>query len=147
MIDPEPKRKPGRRFRVSVRVLMLLILVCGVALGLVANRANQERRAVAAIIGSGGAVMYDDMFSNGYSVKNGRPRGPEWLRNLIGDHYFRSVTSAYFGSGAGQVTAADLEALKELDHLEQLIFGRNLPGPGLITCVHRRASAFWSCVV
>lgn len=81
--------------------------------------------------------MYDDMFSNGYSVKNGRPRGPEWLRNLIGDHYFRSVTSAYFGSGAGQVTAADLEALKELDHLEQLIF-EEPPGAGLD---HLRAPA------
>jgi hypothetical protein len=82
----EPACKPGRRFRVSVRIMMFLILVCGVGLGLAVNRAHTQRRAVAAIIGSGGALMYDDQFENGYPIKNGRPRGPEWLRNRLGDH-------------------------------------------------------------
>jgi hypothetical protein len=117
-------------FRVNVRILMLLIVLCGLALGVVVNRANTQRRAVAAVVGSGGSVAYDDQFENGYPVNNRRPRGPEWLRNLIGDHYFRNVTSAYFGSTAGRVSAADLEAIEGLDHLEQLIF-EEPPGAGL----------------
>lgn len=49
----------GRRFRVSVRVSMLLILIVALTLSERVNRANDQRRAVGVIKTAKGGVRYD----------------------------------------------------------------------------------------
>lgn len=60
-------------------------------LGVTANRANRQRRAIEVLRKSGAAVTYDYEFEidkNGQSL----PPGPDWLRDLIGVDYFATAT-------------------------------------------------------
>ncbi len=89
---------------------MLLVLACGLWMGWRVNRANDQRRAVAAIRQAGGGVNYDH---------KGRPRAPAWLRKRLGDEFFQEVTSVQFLDHA-HVTDHDLAPLESLDRLEEL---------------------------
>jgi hypothetical protein len=55
-ITPKSRR---RRFAVSMRMLMLLVLVAGAALGWKVNRVQAQKRAVARIRDVGGDVTYE----------------------------------------------------------------------------------------
>ena len=86
------------------------------------NRANDQRRAVAAIRRAGGGVGYDH---------KGRPWAPAWLRKRLGDEFFQEVTSVQFLDRA-HVTDHDLAPLESLDRLEELaISGAPITDSGL----------------
>src|SRR5262249_2933860 len=106
-------------FVLSLRSAMLLVLLSGLWMGWRVNRANDQRRAVAAIERAGGGVTYDYRFSvsKGYRNPNGRPWAPAWLRNWLGDEFFQEVTSVQFINRP--VTDLDLAPLAGLDRLEE----------------------------
>lgn len=79
-------KTPRRYATFSLRTLFVVMTVLGIWLGVIANRAREQREAVAAIKGLGGTVYYDWEFGTG-----GKPRGPAWLRRLIGDEHFQKV--------------------------------------------------------
>jgi hypothetical protein len=99
-------RKPKRRFfRFGLKAMLLFIAIVAVWLGIATNRADRQRRAVEAISELGGEFAYDyqkvrtsehpllSRFPNEgfpeYMFWNDvEPPGPEWLRNVVGDHYF-----------------------------------------------------------
>ena len=86
------------------------------------NRANDQRRAVAAIRRAGGGVGYDH---------KGRPWAPAWLRKRLGDEFFQEVTSVQFLERSN-VTDRDLAPLESLDRLEELaIHGAPITDSGL----------------
>jgi hypothetical protein len=85
-----------RRFRVSLRVLMLIVLVFGVWLGRQIHLARQQRDAVDAVKKHGGWVHYDYEIVNGTPVAGRQPWWPTWLRRRLGDEFFRDVASASF---------------------------------------------------
>jgi internalin A len=109
----------------SLRSAMLLVLVCGLLSGWMGwrvNRANDQRRAVAAIRRAGGGVRYDH---------KGRPWAPAWLRKRLGDEFFQEVTSVQFLERSN-VTDHDLAPLESLDRLEELaISGAPITDSGL----------------
>jgi hypothetical protein len=93
--DP-PKRK-RRWFQYSLRTLLIFTLVCAVASAWLANKMEQKRKerdAVTAIVKSGGHVYYDsdiqgkDWYAR---MRVAGPRGPEWLRKLLGENFFSDV--------------------------------------------------------
>ncbi len=94
-------RKPYR-LRVSVRTLLVFVLLIGLAMGVVARRVRQARRqriAVAQICGCGGSIAYDwqtlfalDGDEGAPTTPASTPPGPPWLRRLVGDDYFQSIT-------------------------------------------------------
>ena len=86
-----PKRK---WFRFSLKTLLLLMTVVGVWVGLEIKRVREMRIAVKRIEELGGYVRYGDerIVFDGQTIKHEDPPAPEWLRNLIGDDYFRTVT-------------------------------------------------------
>lgn len=105
---PEPKPvRPRPRLRIGIGGLMLLILGFGAWLGDRVNRARDQRLAVVALKSVGGFVRYADEFGPGpVQVAAGdsmwKPawgtlapgRGtwaPDWLRDRLGDEYFREV--------------------------------------------------------
>ena len=114
---------PARKWYVlSLRSAMLLVLACGLWMGWRANRANDQRRAVAAIRQAGGGVGYDH---------KGRPWAPAWLRKPLGDEFFQEVTSVQF-LDRSHVTDRDLASLESLDRLEELaISGAPITDSGL----------------
>src|SRR4029077_6148244 len=112
----------SKRFVLSLRGAMLLILLCGLWMGWRVNRANDQRRAVAAIRRAGGGGGYD---------QKGRPWAPAWLRKRLGDEFFQDVTSVQF-LDRSHVTDHDLAPLESLDRLEELaISGAPITDSGL----------------
>ena len=108
MIAGMNDNKPKARWRtISLRGLLLLIVVIALWLGWIANKARQQREAVAALQEFGGFLHYDWEFVNGpVKVPEGnlvwtptwgkftpgrKPWAPDWLRRPMGDEYFQSI--------------------------------------------------------
>jgi len=88
----EPVSRPWCRYlRLSVRGLIVLVLVVGLALGWIVRSARIQREAVAAIENAGGNVSYDWEWSNGKNIMGGKPWAPRWLVDLIGVDYVGHV--------------------------------------------------------
>ena len=119
-------------FVLSLRSAMLLVLLSGLWMGWRVNRANDQRRAVAAIRRAGGGISYDYQFSvsKAYRNPNARPWAPAWLRNWLGDEFFQEVTSVQFLNRP--LTDHDLAPLARLDCLEEVaISGAPITDAGL----------------
>jgi hypothetical protein len=118
--DDAGRQNRRRRFgRFSLKTLLILLTLFCVWLGTLANRANRQRRAVEAIGLSGGEFHYDYQrvprrsgSGTSYNMRV-RPPGPEWLRRILGDHYFITPVS---------LTIAQQSAIKDdcLAHLSAL---------------------------
>lgn len=84
-----------KRLRLSLGTMMIIILGVGCILGWVAHRAHVQRDAVSAIKtprrNTRGSVYYDWQFVDGTSDPNGSPRGPKWLRDILGPDVFDTV--------------------------------------------------------
>ena len=87
----------------SLRTLFVLLTALAVWLGVVVNRAREQREAVKAIEALGGILFYDWQLGRPRGInyllprpRQAEPPGPEWLRKLIGDHYFQNVDVVYF---------------------------------------------------
>ncbi|HWE39982.1 MAG TPA: hypothetical protein VG406_25750 [Isosphaeraceae bacterium] len=111
-----------RRWTISLRVLMLLVLLSAVGLARVTNRAKAMRRAVAEIKRHGGDVVYDYEFADGNEIPDGKPRAPEWLRRQLGDDYFQDVTCV--GYSNHPISDDTLVPLRMLGRIEALAFQR-----------------------
>lgn len=72
-----PKR--GRRFMISLRTMMILVLLFGGWLGWFVRRVQVQQDAVAAIKDAGGTVVYDLEWRNGGSNPYRKSWVPEWL--------------------------------------------------------------------
>ncbi len=91
MTELSKRRRPW--FSISLRAMMLLILVVGGLMGWKARRASLQRHAVAAVEAAGGRVTYDfeDTTRPLPFVPATEPDAPRWLRDLLGDEYFREI--------------------------------------------------------
>jgi hypothetical protein len=112
-------------FRVSLRMLLLVMTVFCVWLGTQVNAARRQREAVAAILSVGGEIMYDYQWipvpgkPDEYAPDLANPPPmPSWLRWLVGDDVFRSVTDVTFHGC--KLTWSDSEHIAELTNLERL---------------------------
>ena len=107
-----------RRFRFSVRLQMLAILVVALGLGWRVEKARTQREAVSAVRRSGGVVGYDYEFdSKGDPNPKGRPPGPRWLQRRLGPEYFGEVYMVAFEDWKSR---DELEGLEFLDGLTRL---------------------------
>ncbi len=95
--DPEPPAR-RRRFALSVRGLMLLVLLVGGPIGWEAGRAESRRRSVEAIRRLGGWVWYDWQMG---PAPASAPPGPTSLRRWVGDDHFQRVVRAVVPIGPG----------------------------------------------
>ncbi len=125
----DPTRSPSRRFRLSLRALMAIVLLLSLGLGWIVHRARVQRQAVAAIERVGGRVLYDWQWKDLRSIANGKPRGPRWLVECLGVDYFSDVTGVSFhGSGADEVTSQ----FARLGRVESVVLnGSDLTDAGL----------------
>ncbi|MEX0714565.1 MAG: hypothetical protein WD278_19670, partial [Pirellulales bacterium] len=105
MESSAPSKLRRRRWcwrQYSISTLLLAVTILGVVLGLVTNRAERQRRAVAAIRELGATVRYDFEPDNPRGLMAlGRPPaanppvqelpGPDWLCRILGVDYFADV--------------------------------------------------------
>lgn len=143
---PEPTSRPPRRWlRFGLRSLLIIVTLLAVWLGWIAERAERQRRAVAAIHAAGGTVVYAHEVDEHRARRSNPPPppGPTWLHAWIGPHYFQRVEIIYLMPLSDQkreplplrdcvgarsltvhqrhLTARQLEAIGDVGSLDELI--------------------------
>jgi hypothetical protein len=124
-ITPRPVRR--LRFRLSIRMLMISVLVIGGGFGWVVHRAMVQRVAVGAVLKAGGSVYYDwQLLGDGRPNPTGTLRWPSWMVKRLGVDYFGTVRQAFL---INRDLDRDLDAaqLGRLEWIERLY----LTGPGV----------------
>ena len=135
-------RRPRLRF--SLRAMMMLVTVLAVWLGWMAHRANQQKRAVAAIVGAGGSVYYDweNLLIAGENapylstpglllLADSSAPGPDWLRAQVGDDYFQTVE--HVAISAAQLDDSMISELQSLPRLKTIVFDSDSVDDALIS--------------
>lgn len=145
--------KPTRRWlQYSLRSFLVVVTALAVWLGIVVNRAREQREAVEAIKNVGGEVRYDwqteTITPQGITVVGGVPDGPFWLRQLIGDDYIWKVETVRFPS---PFTTKE-EILKSVPHLRHLqslriVAIEHWESVGSIDTVHELEAALPDCEI
>jgi hypothetical protein len=143
MPESAPRRRFWRRFRISlsVRVLMVLVLAIGGGLGWLGYRARVQREAGDAIERAGAYVLYewdegsglaDGLFERTSTASASR-RPPEWLLGLLGPDYLGNITEVIWEEKA-KVDDDLLAHLGRLPHVERLIMygGESVTEAGLV---------------
>jgi Leucine-rich repeat (LRR) protein len=139
MIDQAtPRSLPWRRFlRFSIRGMIFFVLLVGGWLGWRVDKVRRQRHAIAQVEKYNGYVRFDYEFVDGKEIRDAQPRVPKWLRQNLGDDYFRKVSRvAYVSQPLSDATLApltDLNAIEELLFLTERYHGhaRVDPPPGL----------------
>jgi hypothetical protein len=108
--------KLRRHLTFSLRTLFILLTASAVWLGVVVNRARQQREAIKAIEALGGTVVYDWELSSPSPADfdpDATPPGPDWLRRLVGDEFFQDL-------GVVHLAGPQASALSAIPHLQRL---------------------------
>ncbi len=79
---PKPKSR-WFRYRLPATLIVVAAGIGMIWLAVKIKQAHAQRAAVAAILKAGGQVAYEDQ--DDLSDPANKPRGPEWLRSLLGD--------------------------------------------------------------
>ena len=111
--------KASRRWRFGLRTMLVVLVVACVWLGIAADRAKKQKRAVEEIRALGGTVWYDYQWDN-YNERfdpNAKPWGPVWLRDVVGVDMVADVVHVDTQVPAGD---PDLEHVRELTGLTHL---------------------------
>jgi hypothetical protein len=120
-----------RRWQLSVRGLMILVLIGGL-LGWYGLRVREQHQIVAAIRAAGGDVGYDWQVASSWNLDDlvksmsdrptafgGRLVWPRWLVHLLGFDAFGRVDKVWFASGQG-ISEPLLAQIGKLRNLEVL---------------------------
>jgi hypothetical protein len=111
------------------RLFRLLTTALCVWLDIQVSAARRQREAVTAIVKAGGTVNYDYEFVPSAIPADVQRRlvhgrvtpGPVWLRNQIGDDYFRTVVRVCFNHPKATIRKADLDELVKLPHVKDFV--------------------------
>jgi len=118
-LDPKATEHKRKWYQYSLRsLLIVMVLFCFLFawIGVKIQEAEKQREVVAWVKENGGKVRYEYERQDEFG-KLPPPPGPDWLRNLIGIHYFSDVIEADFQYGR---KVKDLSPLEDLTKLESL---------------------------
>src|SRR5262245_2297279 len=124
----QPDSYPRRRWlSFSLRGLFLVITIACIWLAIVATRARRQAAAIAKVQELKGVLHFDyQKDGRGNAVANGEPQAPKWLRNAIGEDYFRRVVTVDFNFGGGnKATDADLVVFRSLPDVANIELNNN----------------------
>ena len=118
MTTEPTKPKPKRRWwQYSLRTFFVLLTVLCVWLGWMAHRANEQRKAVAAIIELGGTVYYDYQLDHSRNpINDAEPPGWKWMVQLVGVDYLHNAVAVEISVLSPlEAPLRQLPALKKLE--------------------------------
>jgi hypothetical protein len=122
-----PNNKPTRPWaRMSLRVMVLIVLIVAVLMSWHVNTAREQREAIDAVREYGGSVHFDYEFVGDNLIPGQTPWGPRWLRDILGDEYFRSVRQVSLDYDDSTGKLINNRNVKACDDLLKKIF--KLPG-------------------
>ncbi len=112
----------ARHWRFGLRTLFVFVLLCSLAMSMVAVRLRakrQEDELVQRIRSSEGTVGYNYQWKPGmgYLDERAEPFGPRWLRAVFGEQFFSSVALVQM-AGATNEDVAQIARLKGLQFLD-----------------------------
>jgi hypothetical protein len=105
---------PLKRF--SLRALLVLITVGGITLGVFVHRAERQRKAIAWLKEHHGRVIYAHTPS-GFPPKSEANPGPQWLIDIVGEHYFFRPESVTLRNLQGDEDLSPLNSLPTVAHV------------------------------
>ena len=117
----QPPATRRRWFRFSLRMLLVVVTVLCVWLAFKVNAARRQKLAVEAILRAGGTVWFDyhnvpvPGVPNSKFNRDAAPPGPAWLREVIGQDYFRTADCVDFIDRA--IKQSDLAQVAQLPEL------------------------------
>lgn len=113
-----------RRFRFSLRAMLVVMAMVGLVLGWVhAARFQKQAAALVEQSNPSATLLYDyEVDANGRLNDASAPPGPEWLGERLGVDYFSSVV----GADMFYATDADLECVARLPNLRRLYLERSV---------------------
>ena len=124
-IKADPPKRKRRWFQFSLRSLLIFTAVAAVACSWLVSkieRKRHEREAAEAIVKLGGFAFYDcESTTQGLKFSN-RPRGPAWLRKLLGENFFSEFELVSLDKVQGAEAA--LGYLRGLTHVKFLTLSR-----------------------
>ncbi len=96
------KSKPGRRFRFSLRALLIIFALVAAGFAWINYRvslAREQRLAVESILAGGGGVSYAESFQPAARgiVREGDPFPGNWYTNLLGENPHLQINGAVVG--------------------------------------------------
>ena len=106
---------PHRWFQFRLRTVMIVMTVCAIALGIVAQRARRTPRAVAIVLRHGGEVVFTHERRTGDGHDVSPAPGPAWLRAVMGENAFADIREVK----AGQFDQT-LNALRGMTTIQRL---------------------------
>jgi hypothetical protein len=126
-----PKHKL-RWYQYSLRTLLIVVTLFAFACSWLAvkiKQASRQKEAVDALLKLGGSVQYDyevdpkgfpishyyEVDSKGFPISDAKQPGPAWMRKVLGDDFFRTVSEIDLYNS--KITDADLVHLKTLDQI------------------------------
>jgi hypothetical protein len=113
--------RPRRRIPLSLRMFLLILLgLSTYGVWFAADR-YRESKAVQRIISKGGFVDYGGLYDdNGRLKVAGTPRGPAWLRRIIGNNVLDTPTSVHFDGDTNSKRGADIVSADLVSDIVQL---------------------------
>jgi hypothetical protein len=126
-----------RRFRYSLRTLLIVVTLIGVWLAVELNRIREKTHAISMLKAWGAGITYDYEWSaSGAYIPNAQPPGLQWLKRLLGSHYRSNVVKVELFVERGMTpeklndeNAHLLSALTEVDWL--MLMDTNIGDAGL----------------
>lgn len=115
-MNAEPTRR--RWYQFSLRSYLVVLLVLSVWIGVAADRARRQKRAVE-------VITQLDTQHDGEVVFESTTWAPGWLRRLLGDDYFRTaVEVSFYRTHGARIEDEDLQCLEDLPDLKSVVVHR-----------------------
>lgn len=114
---------PRRCFQYSLRSFLVVLTAFAIWLGVIVNRAREQRETVKIIEAMGGELYYDWQSAGLDAVGNPidlEPCGPAWLRRIVGNELFQTVDTVTFPYMPDSKQADILRMIPRLQRLRSL---------------------------
>ncbi len=127
-------RLPIRRFRFSIRTVLVIVALVAIALGFYIMPGIEQERRIDRLSNLGARINYLDELPYGNSA-HPMP-GPDWARNILGEHFFTTPSEVLFIGDCADTPAA-VELISGFPFVKRLTLGAPSPSAADLSKLRR----------